>query len=366
MKWSWRLGRLFGIDINVHATFPILIVWVAVGAYQRTGTLAGSLADVSFILAVFGTVVLHELGHALTARRFGVGTKDITLLPIGGVARLERIPERPGQELAIALAGPAVNLVLAGVLFVLLAAGGQPIIFEDASLIAGGPILERLFWVNLFLAAFNMLPAFPMDGGRVLRALLALRGDYVRATRMAARLGQAVAFLLGLLGLFSNPFLVLVALFVWTGAAAEAGAVETRAALAGLLVDAAMITNFESLPGTTTVGVAAERLLAGSQTDFPVVDPAGRPVGVLTRTDLIGGLTRNGPNAIVSEVMTRQFATAAPTEMLGDALARLQTCECHSLPVVLGQRVVGMITMENIGEFMTVQTALRTPRQAQV
>ena len=364
MKWSWRLGRLFGIDVFVHATFLILLAWVGMSHYQREGNVHGALAGVAFILAVFGTVVLHEFGHALTARRFGIKTKDITLLPIGGVARLERMPEKPGQELLVALAGPAVNVAIAVVLYVFLKSAGQPLVLADQSIMGGGPFLTKLLWVNVMLAVFNLLPAFPMDGGRALRALLALRGDYVRATRTAAGVGQAMALLLGLLGLFTNPFLVFIALFVWIGAAGEAGAVQTKAALTGLPIQAAMVTDFRVLTANDSLKIASEALLAGSQLDFPVVDESGGIVGVLTRTNLIRGLTTSGPEAVVHTVMTRKFETADPGEMLEGALARLQGSECSSLPVVRHGRVVGIVTPENIGELMMVQDAMRASRQS--
>lgn len=359
MKWSWRIARLFGIDVFVHATFLILLAWVAMSHYQREGTLHGALVGVAFILAVFGTVVLHEFGHALTARRFGIKTRDITLLPIGGVARLERMPEKPAQELWVALAGPAVNVVLAIVLFTVLKVTGGSVQLGEQGLLSGGPFLTRLFWVNVTLALFNLLPAFPMDGGRALRALLALRGDYVQATRTAATLGQGMAFLLGLLGLFTNPFLIFIALFVWIGASSEAGAVQTKASLEGVPVQAAMQTDFRVLTARDTLSIASQALLAGAQVDFPVVDAHGVPVGVLTRDNLIQGLTTSGPTAVIEGVMTRRFETAEPGEMLAGALTRLQGCECNALLVVRQARVIGLVTMENIGELMMMQKALR-------
>jgi Zn-dependent protease/CBS domain-containing protein len=363
MRWSWRLGRLFGIDVFVHATFLILLVWVGLGHYQREGNVDGALAGVAFVLAVFGTVVLHELGHALAARRFGVKTKDITLYPIGGVARLERIPEKPSQELLVSLAGPAVNVGIAVILFVLLRASGQPTSVAAEGIVSGEPFLTRLLWVNVSLALFNLLPAFPMDGGRALRALLALRRDYVEATRTAAVIGQGIALLLGLLGLFSNPFLVFIAFFVWIGAAAELGAVQTKAALTGLPVQAAMITQFHVLAAHDTLAAASEALLAGSQVDFPVVDQSGVLVGVLTRSDLIRGLTAGGADATVEGTMTRRFETAEPGEMLDRALARLEGSGCTCIPVVSRGAVLGMVTMENVGELMMLQDAVRASQK---
>ena len=221
MSWSWRIGRIAGIDVRMHVTFLLLVAWVAAQDYLVHRDLAEALGGVIFVCLLFGIVVLHELGHAATARRFGVRTREIMLLPIGGVARLERMPTEPSQELLVALAGPAVNVVLAAAIYLCLAVrqGLAPI--GDAVRVGGG-LLDQLFWVNVSLAAFNLIPAFPMDGGRVLRALLAMRLGYVRATQVAASIGQAMAMLFVVLGFVFNPFLVFIGLFVWLGAAQEA------------------------------------------------------------------------------------------------------------------------------------------------
>jgi Zn-dependent protease len=227
MTGSWRLGKIAGIDVFVHATFFILLAWVALSAYLPRGSAAAAASGVASILTVFGVVVLHELGHDLVARRFGIATREITLLPIGGISRLERMPEDPRQELQVALAGPAVNVGLAAAAYAALLVLGSGAI--DHMSVMEGSFLARLFSINLSLALFNLLPAFPMDGGRIFRALLALRMDRVRATEVAARTGQAMALLFGVAGLFFNPLLVLIALFVWTGAAQEAS-LHSRAA----------------------------------------------------------------------------------------------------------------------------------------
>src|SRR5688572_19607479 len=213
MRWSLRILTVSGIGIYVHITFLILVAWIGAIFFQSGGAVH-AVHGIVLILAVFACVVLHEFGHALTAKKFGIKTRDITLLPIGGVARLERMPEDPKQELWVALAGPAVNVVIAAVLFVVLQFTGG---MESPSTLSvtGGPFLGRLLIVNSCLVLFNMLPAFPMDGGRIVRALLAMRMDYMKATQIAAGLGQGMACLFGFIGLFSNPFLVFIALFVW-------------------------------------------------------------------------------------------------------------------------------------------------------
>jgi Zn-dependent protease len=225
MTWSWRIGRIAGIDVYLHATFLLLLAWEALRGYQAHGDLVEVMGGLVFILILFGIVVLHELGHALAALNYGIHTRDIILLPIGGVARLERVPRDPVQELVVAFAGPAVNLVLAGGIYLSLAPGGGMSPFGEAMSGDGG-FLDRLFWVNVSLALFNLLPAFPMDGGRVLRALLALRLDYVRATQVAGSIGRVMALLFGILGLINNPFLIFIALFVWLGAGEEVAKVQ--------------------------------------------------------------------------------------------------------------------------------------------
>lgn len=360
MKWSWRLGRIAAIDVYVHVTFLLLLAWVGMQHYFIRRSLADVGNGLIFIIAIFGIVVLHELGHALTARRFGIATRDITLLPIGGIARLERMPEDPKQELLVALAGPAVNVALALLLLLVLGpsqVGG----FDRMSTVEGG-MLVRLFWINVVLAGFNMLPAFPMDGGRVLRAVLAMYTDYVNATQTAAHIGQALALVFGFFGLFFNPFLVFVALFVWMGASAEAGMVQVKSALGGIPVRRAMITDFQTLSPGETLQKAVEHFLSGFQQDFPVVED-GRLIGILRQPDLMRALALKGLEAPVSEAMEREFQIADPAEMLDTALLRLQNCGCHSLPVLRNGMLLGMLTMENVGELIMFQSAARQAGQ---
>ena len=357
MKWSWKIARIAGIDVNIHATFLLLIAFYGFTAWRQTQTTAGTLAGIGFLLALFGSVVLHEFGHALTARRFGIKTRDITLLPIGGVARLERMPDKPIQELWVALAGPAVNVGIAVVLFGVLFFSNTLVPLTDTSLTAG-PFLERLLTVNISLVLFNLIPAFPMDGGRALRALMALRLDYVRATQIAASIGQGLAFVFGLVGLFTNPFLVFIALFVWIGAQQEASMVQMKYALSGIPVSDAMQTDYRILRPEETLSQAVNYILGGSQQDFPVLE-GERVTGILTRADLMAALSRRDENARVGEFQRREFETVHPGEMLESAFARLQACGCHIFPVVREGKLVGLLTSENIGEFMMIQSAMK-------
>ena len=356
MKWSAKLGEFAGIGVYIHATFLIVIAWVAFAHWQAGHSAATALTGIVFVLAIFACVLLHEFGHALTAKRFGIKTRDITLLPIGGIARLERMPSDPRQELWVALAGPAVNVVIAIVLFLVLVLTRTFSSVESLTLTSGS-FAERLMMVNLFLVGFNIIPAFPMDGGRVLRALLAMRMDYTRATRRAASLGQGIALLFGLLGLFGNPFLIFIALFVWIGAAQEAAMTQMKSVLGGIPVAAAMITDFRTLSERDSLSRAVELLLSGSQQDFPVVEN-DTVVGVLTRADLLDALARRGEEAMVSQVMRRDFQTADAQEMIELIFQRLQARGCHTIPVLRGRTLVGLITMENLGEFVRVQAAL--------
>ncbi len=356
MKWSWRVGQVAGIGIYVHATFFILIAWIAFASWTEDQSARAVFVGVSFILALFGCIVLHELGHALAARRYDIRTRDITLLPIGGLARLERMPEEPRQELVVALAGPAVNLVIAGVLGAGLHALGG---FEPGAGMNAfaGPFAQRLLVVNLFIMAFNLLPAFPMDGGRALRAVLATRMDYVAATQIAANIGQGMAFLFGLLGLLANPFLLFIALFVWIGAASEASMVQMKSALGGIPVAGAMLRNFETLRPEDRLSRGVELTLSGSQKDFPVLD-RGRVSGILTQERLLAALAKNGPGATVESGIDREVEAADSHEMLEGALARLEGSSSRTIPVTHDGTLVGLLTLDNVGEFLQIQAAL--------
>ncbi len=364
MKWSWRLARIANIDVNVHITFLMLVGWVAVSFWLSSRNLDAVIGGVGFLLALFGSVLLHEFGHALSARRYGIKTRDITLLPIGGLARLERMPDKPLEELWVALAGPAVNLVIAGVLFavLLLTNSLQPL---NSLSLTQGNFLERLMSANLILLAFNLIPAFPMDGGRVVRALLATRLEYTRATQIAASLGQGIAVILAFIGLFGNIFLLFIAFFVWIGASQEASMVQMKSALGGIPVNRAMMTEFSSVEPTDTLARSVDLLLAGSQQDFPVVSN-DKVVGLLSRQALLRSLAQHGENMLVSHVMQKEISTIDSAQMLDALSLQAQAAGQNILPVVHDGRLVGLISMENVGEFLMVQQALagrRLPRR---
>jgi Zn-dependent protease/predicted transcriptional regulator len=358
MKGSIRIATVAGIDILLHWTFSLLLVGLVAFYAVQGATFAAAGLGMSLVMALFACVILHELGHALMARNFSVPTRDITLYPIGGVARLQRIPEEPMKEFWIAIAGPAVNVVIAAILFAVIIVGGLTI--------RPGNILDprigffaTLMWLNIALVVFNLLPAFPMDGGRVLRALLAVRLEYTRATEIAASIGQGMAILFGLLGLISfNPILIFIALFVYLGAQQESRHAMLRAATQGIPVRRAMLTRYSTLDPDDTLATAVEKLLRGSDQDFPVVR-YGKVLGLLTRKRLMQGLAEQGQETRVGSLIDAECFTVDDTAMLEEAFQLMRESACNAVPVVRGGELVGVLTLENIGELMMVSSALK-------
>jgi Zn-dependent protease/CBS domain-containing protein len=359
MRWSWTIARVKGIDVDIHATFLLLLAWIALADYQQAHTASAAMIGILFTLAIFASVVLHEFGHALTAARFGVKTKSITLLPIGGVARLERMPSRPREELIIALAGPAVTVAIIVVLYAILKIAHVPLTSSPAPL-GFWSFVAQVMWVNVVLAFFNLLPAFPMDGGRVLRAGLAMKMPFERATEHAARVGKAFALLFALFGLFvvNNPFLVIIGVFVWLSAAAEAHAAQLKTTVGSVAVERAMITDVRTLAPNESVSAAIEEVRSGFQHDFPVVDGNGIE-GVLTREGLLRAMAEGHADEPVAGVMQRNFCATTPDESLETALQRLQEGHCQAMPVLRGRQVVGLLTTEKIQEFVLIAAAAR-------
>jgi Zn-dependent protease/CBS domain-containing protein len=358
-RWSVRVARIAGIDVFVHATFVLLAVWYVAGVIAAGAAPAEAFLPAFYVAAVFACVVLHELGHALMARRFGIRTRDITLYPIGGIASLERIPSEPKAELLIALAGPAVNLVLAGGLALLGAAvpglmGLGHVRGVEQSL------LTSLLGANLFLAVFNLVPAFPMDGGRVLRALLAGSLERARATRIAALIGQALAVsvMVGVLVLGWPVTLLFIGVIVLLGAGQEVRMVEREVALVGVTVAGAMETRLDVLSPLATLRDAERLLLASAQSDFAVVDREGRPVGMLGREELIGALAAESPDQPVAGPMRTRFPVARVDERATEVLQRTADLPWRAMPVVdEAGRLVGLLTIENVSELVMLKAA---------
>ncbi|MDX5436393.1 MAG: site-2 protease family protein [Pontibacter sp.] len=357
MKWSLNLGRVAGIKILVHWTFVLLLAWVAFTEAQRGSNLATTLLAIGFILAVFLYVVLHELGHALTAQRYGINTKMITLLPIGGVASLEKMPEKPKQELLIAVAGPAVNVVIALILWLVLPSL-QGVPAEDFFLrITPANFLYLLLFVNVVLVLFNAIPAFPMDGGRVLRALLAFKLGRVRATQIAANLGQLLAIFFVFIGFFYNPFLILIGAFVFFGAYSENIIVQHLDFLRGHSVRDGMMTSYVTLAPTDTVKHALDKLLMGSEHEF-IIEEEGQVVGTLTRMQLIQAVKNEQMQTPVAQIMSGEVKTFNVQDKLTEAYTELQKTRAPLYPVLENGRLAGVINTDNINEFIMIKSAL--------
>ncbi|GGD32126.1 site-2 protease family protein [Sinisalibacter lacisalsi] len=356
MTWSFPIGHLFGSELRVHVTFFLLIAWIGATGWLQGGPAAAAVY-ILYVLILFACVIAHEFGHALTARRYGIRTPDVTLLPIGGLARLEKMPEKPGQEIIVALAGPAVNVVI----FLVLALILGPARLAEASFteITLASLPAQVAILNLVLAVFNLIPAFPMDGGRVLRAVLSLSLGRASATRAAATAGQVLAFVMGLLGLVAgNPFLLLIAFFIFMAAGAERADEAMRTLARGLLARDAMITEYETLRPDDSLDLAATTLIRTTQHEFPVIDPeTGRFEGLLTRAGLYRALEASPRPARVVEVMERELPTSQLTEPLSGTLTKMQTGAPAVMVIGREGTLVGYITRENVGELMIVANA---------
>ncbi len=360
-SWSLKLGRLFKIDVYIHWTFWILMIWIFLMHFRAGNGLQQAVLAAGFIVALFACVVAHEFGHALTARRYGIKTKDITLYPIGGVASLEKMPDKPGQEFLVAVAGPAVNVVIAGALWAVISFTGtmpDPEVLEKAEALSDVPFLFTLLSANILLAGFNMIPAFPMDGGRALRALLSTAMERPRATQIAATVGQVLAITFVFLGFYYNFWLVFIGLFVFLGAGIEAAGEQTRSELSGLKVRDALMRRFTNLSPYDTLSTAVDALLNSQETNF-VVEDFGEPIGLLTRNEIIKGLSEKGPEARVSSFMNREFFVVGPDLGLSEFL---QEVSSHGRDVALVMHegeLLGMIDRENVEERLLVERALR-------
>jgi len=342
--------RLFGVTVRLHFTFALLFVFLVVAGI---GEGQSAFANGIYIAALFGSVVLHELGHALVGRHFSVRALEIVMFPIGGVTRLEQ-PPKPREEFWIAAAGPLVNVAIAGALFVALLWRGALLPVQSLLPPTDANLLERIAGGNLVLAAFNLLPAFPMDGGRILRSALALRLPPEQATRLAARAGQFLAIGLGLYGLLAaNYLLVFIAFFVYLGAAQESAAAVGRILTQGTPVRAAMVTDFRTLSHGDTVRDAANLLLATSQQDFPVMH-ADQVIGLLGRAALLRAMAASGPESYVAGAMNRDFVRVSPDQDLAEAIPLLSQAGSCVL-VMEGDRLVGLLTSENLSEFLLLR-----------
>jgi len=358
MKYALNLGRIFGIRIKIHWTFLLLLAWIAFSGWNSGGNVTEILWNIGFVLAIFTCVILHELGHSLTARRYGIPTQKITLLPIGGVASLDRLPEDPKQELAVAAAGPAVNVVIAAIIFAIFPVTQFFNSLNEAQQIANitaDNFIYMLFTANVILVAFNAIPAFPMDGGRVFRALLAFRYNRLKATKIASSTGQILAVGFFILGLAYNPILLLIGVFVFLGARSETMMVKNMSLLEGYKVQDAMMTNFTTLSPNNTLDDAIEAMIAGPDADL-IIEEDGKIQGIVSRDELSAvireGTDRNTP---VSKIMDSQVKTLEDSNMLTDAYQQMQKKRYHSIPVIKENQLAGIINMEKIQEFLLLK-----------
>jgi Zn-dependent protease len=346
-----KVGTVFGVPVHFHFTFVLLVVFLV---FVGIGGRQSSLIHVAYIGGLFLSVFLHELGHMLMSRHYSIRTLDIVMYPIGGVARMEKTPP-PRQELWIALAGPGVNLLIALAIAVALYLRGTPFRLENLWTQADDTLLERILAGNLVLAGFNLLPAFPMDGGRVLRSLLALHQPEERATRIASATGRMMAIVMGLYGLVSQQYmLIFIAFFVYLGAAQESAAAVGRALTHGVPARVAMVTTFETLGHGSTVRDAANLLLSTTQQDFPVM-LGSQVIGLLTRNALLRGIATEGQDAYVAGMMDREFIRIPPDLDLGEALRQVASRSATCALVMEEDRLLGLLTTENISEFLLLR-----------
>lgn len=365
-KLSLYIGNYSGIKVFIHWSFWLILVWIYFSYYNVNKNPAEGLNGVLFILAIFACVVLHEFGHALTAKRYGINTKDITLYPIGGVARLESIPREPRREFFVAVAGPLVNVAIAGLLWAYLVASGQMPDFEalqntDPEEIDGMslPFGFNLLVANVILVVFNLIPAFPMDGGRMLRALLAFKMDRSKATQIAAKIGQLLAIGFVIFGFFYNFWLIIIGIFIYIGAGSEANMESIRTNLGNNTVRDVIMKQFSVLkPGDDLEKVV--QMLLNSQDQEYIVLESGQVVGVLTRKEIIRGLSENGKKSLVSAAMKKDFIVLRPEMQLKNVYQEMLT-KGHSVgPVIENGELIGIVDKTNIDELLMVESALKS------
>lgn len=346
MKWSFKLARFFDIDIYVHQTFFLLLLWFGFTEYQSRGTLLAALEGIFFITALFSCVVLHEYGHALTARRFGIKTKHITLLPIGGVASMEKIPEKPYQELLIALAGPAVNILIAIILYIFLKLA--PDIGQQLQISGGGSWLFNLLVVNIFLAVFNLIPAFPMDGGRILRAALAMKMQYANATLWTSNIGKFFAILFAVYGFYSHQYmLALIAIFLWLGATGENKSIQFKQKVKQLSIQHIMTKNFATLLPNDDIAMAERIHQQNLQQDFPIGNESTIS-HVLSFNELQQALQQYDKSTTLDSLPLSAVLTVNINVNIQQLIEKLKQTPFKMIAVEDQQRIVGIIGIQQI------------------
>jgi len=356
MRWSLNIGKIFGINFRIHITFFLLLIFIFTSVLNERGLNQAFLAML-FICAVFTCVVIHEIGHSLFAKKFGKNPKSITLLPIGGVASIEEMPEKPLQEITMAIVGPLINLIIAGLLYIIVGRWtgiGTPNLFPDSV----QTFFANLIGINIILAIFNLIPAFPMDGGRVLRGLLAIKMEHLRATAIAVTIGQAIAIFFVFFGLFYNWWLALIGVFLYIGAGSERQQAVLHSLLNKVPVSEAMATEFLALRPEAPLSEALKHFYHGCHQDFPVIGDFGIE-GILTRDRILASIHEKGLNVAVSEVMDRDFATVEPCSSLDEVYKTLSANRKNSVAVLDNGRVVGIVCLDDISRYFMIKAAIQ-------
>lgn len=347
MRWSLPFGRIFGIPIRVHLTFLLLLAFIWYVESSVQGPWAG-FYSLLFWTLIFVCVFLHELGHSLVAQSYGLTIASIVLLPIGGVSQITDIPRDPIKEVAITIAGPAVNFLLAGVLLFLGKVLYPSLQFSEISLQSGSIIVD-LFWANIMLGLFNIVPAYPMDGGRILRGLIAMRKEYVEATKLAANVGKLFAIGFIVAGFFYNWWLILIGIFVFSSANSEAAETVLSSTLENIEVRNLMITDFRTISPDEPLTAVVEKSLHTFQNDFPVVKD-GEFVGILTRSSVIESLHHRMHDTLVRDLAKKDFPTILPEATAADALTAMRASGVTVAPVERDGELFGIITIEKLLE----------------
>ncbi|TDD76983.1 site-2 protease family protein [Flavobacterium caseinilyticum] len=355
MKGSFKLAKIAGIGIFIHWTFSLLILFIIFINYKAQHNINQIIWSVVFILAVFVTIILHELGHALAAKNFNIATKDITLLPIGGIARLEKIPEEPFEELIVASAGPLVNITLAFItgIFITFPQTTEQMMNELSKGVNADNFFLNFFLINFWLAFFNLIPAFPMDGGRILRALLSFKLQRHVATRISARIGQFLAMLFIIFGFFISPFLIFIGVFVIIGAQVEADYTESKFMLKGFKIKDVVMKNYQTIDLNETIKTAVGLLLDSQNKNFLILEN-GIPVGTLNRDQIIKGLSTAGEKELIHHVMDRNLTYLDSDSLLENVFELLELNKSRLMLVMENNELAGTLDIENLMEFILI------------
>lgn len=361
MSWSLKIARLFGINVYIHWTFLILLAWIFLSSLGAGQNVQESLLGVVFVLALFACVVLHEYGHALTARRYGVPTRRITLLPIGGVASLEKMPEKPREELLVALAGPAVNVIIALLIFGYMQLAGITFptsqLEDPSQLSLGDAFIPNLLAVNVILVLFNLIPAFPMDGGRVLRALLSMKFHRSKATAIAAQIGQFLAIGFVFLGFMYDFWLIFIGLFIFLGASGESRYESTRHLLTDLKVEDILMHQFTKMDAWSPISEAVDALLDGQEKEFLVTEQ-GALIGTITRDDILRGLQQVGAGERIKRIVNTDWVKLSPDMEVNEAYELMNRQKLSICPVYdESGELRGILNTENILEAIMIERA---------